>query len=311
LEIKTIDLVCALHEDANTGSISDSIGIRVRGCLAGLGTGTFLMLAATGLERIVLRLDACEDCPWASLQGTIQTQVDQASQLLARWGMNESLVCWNKLDERVERPLWDADNPPLSRRDLFRMASRQGQIAMARAMDVDSSESKRRPGRDRLRLIGAVAHLPEPKAFLADPIEKGHFAKLSVSEECNACKVCVRACPTGALEFKYNHERTYYWLHFHPQVCVGCEICAHVCAPDAIEIEKKPPFAQVFGKFGSRVVSEGELKQCVQCKTLFASQDDKSLCPVCMYRRKIPFGSMMPPGVKAIKRSIDQNTHDF
>jgi ferredoxin len=190
------------------------------------------------------------------------------------------------------------------------MATRQGQLAMARAMNVDSSGSKRRPGRDRLRLVGAVAHLPEPKEFLNDPIEKGNFANLSVSERCNACKTCARACPTGALEFKYNHERTYYWLHFHPQICIGCEVCTHVCAPDAVDMEKLPRFTQIFGKFESSVVSEGKLKQCVQCKTLFTSKDEKSLCPACTYRRKNPFGSMMPPGVKTITRSRGQNTRD-
>ena len=72
---------------------SDATGIRVRGCLAGLGVGTYLALAAMGLERIILRLDACEDCPWVSLQKVIQTQVElRPVKLLARWEKAETLV---------------------------------------------------------------------------------------------------------------------------------------------------------------------------------------------------------------------------
>jgi ferredoxin len=300
-----------LHGAADTGLSAETTGIRIQGCLAGLGMGTYLALAAMGLERIILRLDACGGCPWGSLREKIQTQVDQAGQLLARWGKGETLVCVSRLDERVERPLWDAKNPPLSRRDLFRLAAQQGQLAMARAMSVDHPGSRRHPGRDRLRLISAVAHLPEPKEFLDVPVENINFATFSVSEECNACATCARACPTGALTLKHNDENTYYWLNFTPQTCVGCEACIRVCAPEAIMMDKFPTFTQIFGNPEPCVLSKGELKKCVHCETLFAARSDQELCPVCEYRRKNPFGSMMPPGVKtASTQDRGKRIHD-
>jgi ferredoxin len=298
LETKTVELICALHGAADAGSLSEAIGIRVQGCLAGLGTGTYLALVAMGLERIILRLDACGGCPWGSLQTEIQTQVDQTGRLLKHWGKSETLVCVSKLDEPVERPLWDVKNPPLSRRDLFRLAAQQGQLAMARAMNVDQAGNRRRPGRDRLRLISAIQHLPKPKEFLDSSVGNSKFGILSVSEECNACATCARACPTGALTFEHNNENTHYWLNFTPQTCIGCEVCVHVCAPDAIEMDRSPTFTKVFGNPEPCVLSKGELKKCVHCKTLFAARSDRELCPVCEYRRKNPFGSMMPPGIK-------------
>jgi ferredoxin len=263
-----------------------------------------------GLERIILRLDACGGCPWASLRDRIQTQVDQAGQWLAHWEKDALLECRLTLDEQVERPLWDAKNPPLSRRDLFRLAAHQGQIVMARAMSQEPTGSNRHPGRNRLRLSNALAHLPEPTTLLDAPIETGDFAILSVSDECYACLICARACPTDALKFQVNDEKTHYWLYFNAQTCIGCEACIHVCAPEAIEIDKVPTFAQIFGESEPGILSEGELSKCVQCKTLFAADSDRDLCPVCEYRRKNPFGSMLPPGAKMIgKKFGGQKTH--
>ena len=302
LETKTVELVCALHGAAGVGSSTETVGIRVQGCLAGLGIGTYLALAAMGLERIILRLDACVDCPWAALQRTVQTQVDQANRLLTHWGKGKSLVFVLELDEQSERPLWDAKNPPLSRRDLFRLAAHQGQVAMARAMSQQHAETAHCLGRDRLRLNNAVAHLPEPTLFLDAPIAGDNFTTLSVSDACNACATCARACPTDALNFHVNDEKTYYHLYFNAQACIGCEACVHVCIPDAVELNKVPTFSQVFGQSEPYTVNEGELRQCSQCKTLIAARTDQDLCPVCAYRRRNPFGSLIPPGIKTASK---------
>ena len=71
LETKTVELICASHGSAEMGLSTEATGILLRGCLAGLGAGTYVALAAIGLEHIVLRVDACANCPWVSLQDTI------------------------------------------------------------------------------------------------------------------------------------------------------------------------------------------------------------------------------------------------
>ena len=311
LETKTVELICASHGSAEMGLSAESIGILLRGCLAGLGAGTYVALAAIGLEHIVLRVDACANCPWVSLQDTIRSQVEQANQFLSHWDKRDILVCVSEINEQMARPLWDAKNPPLSRRDLFRMAAKQGQIAMARAMEQEYNGSKRRPGRDRLRLIHAVNHLPKPEKFLDIPMEDGNFTMLSVSSECNACAACVKACPTESLKFHVDEEKTHYWLSFDPRTCIGCGLCAHVCAPKAIELEEAPTFAQIFSDTEPCTLSAGSVRQCVQCKTLFATDSDQNVCPVCAYRKKNPFGAMMPPGINvAATRSKGKNIHD-
>jgi ferredoxin len=311
LETKAVELVCRRHEHADAGASPSNTGIRVRGCLAGLGTGTYMALAACGMEKIILRLDACKNCSWGSLQMIIQNQVEQAADMLAHWGKREILFCLTELHEGVDRPLWDANNPPLSRRDLFRMAAQQGQMTLARAMSADRSGSQRQPGRDRNRVVSALAHLPEPEQHLDEPIETSSYIGLSVSEKCSACAACARACPTSALHYELGENKTHYRLLIKPQACVACEGCVHVCAPGAIEVDRTPTFRQVFGNPEPVVLSEGDVLQCSHCKTYFSSRTGGRLCPVCEYRRTHPFGSIMPPGVRPINEiKRGQNPHD-
>lgn len=301
--VKSVELVCGLHGAAETGAQPETTGIRIKGCLAGLGVGTYLALGAMGLETIVLRMDACANCPWGSLQDTIHAQYDQARELLAQWDKSEILIRAGEVDGTIgERPLWDADNPPLSRRDLFQMAARQGQVAMARMMSVNSSAGKHALGRDRVRLNSAISRYPEAKEQLETPFEANKFSLLSVSEECYACKVCVRACPTHALGFEINDEETYFSLKFNAPNCIGCELCVHVCAPDAIEIHQAQTFAQVFGSDEPGTLSEGDLIRCAQCDALFAARVGQKLCPPCEFRKKNPFGSKLP-GLRTTNKS--------
>jgi ferredoxin len=310
-DVKSLEVVCAQHEAADIGAQPESTGIRIKGCLAGLGVGTYLALGAMGLEKIVLRMDACANCSWKSLQETICNQLDQARQLLVPWGKQDILIRVTEIDgEAGQRPLWDADNPPLSRRDLFQMAARQGQVAMARMMSDNSSAGRHSLGRDRVRIISAISRFSEPKEALETTVEANNFTLLSVSEKCNACMACARACPTNALVFNLNDEKTLYSLIFNPPNCIGCELCVHVCAPNAIETQQALTFAQVFGSDENETLSEGELIRCAQCDALFAARLGTKLCPPCEFRKKNPFGSKLP-GQRATNNLVKgQKTHD-
>jgi len=118
-----------------------------------------------------------------------------------------------------------------------------------------------------------------------------------VNDDCTACGVCARACPTGALQMETAESS--YQLTFSPQICLACDICQHVCAPSAITVTHDPTFNQVFAGAVDQVVQQGSLTSCRKCRTPFAAQTGTELCPVCEFRRQNPFGSMMPPGLTA------------
>jgi Fe-S-cluster-containing hydrogenase component 2 len=292
VEDQIVELICGLYPHAETGVNPDSIGIQIHGCLAGLGTGAYVALSALGLKRISLRTDACSACKWRSLSLEIRQQAERANRFLSAWDKGDSVICMDEIESPVERPLWDVKNPPLSRRDLFRLLARQGQIAMARAMENGMTSSARQPGRDRLRLLSAFSHLSEPAAS-ADLNGLG-FATLTISDSCTACGVCGRACPAGAIDFKKNEEEMTFSISFSTQKCIGCNICDHVCQPDAITLNHAPVFEQVFGANEPVIAESGTLVRCERCRSWMAAREGVRFCPLCEYRRAHPFGSMMP-----------------
>jgi ferredoxin len=198
-----LELNCSLHPHPGSG-LPESLGIQVRGCLAGLGAGSLLSLAALDIGRVILRTDACTDCPKSSLIPWIKRNLASVKTLLDAFGSNLSIEHSDTRDsmELVERPLWQADNPPLSRRDLFRIASRQGKIAAARAMIHDSESSAHRLPRERQRVMKALDHLMGEIDIHRSNARIEGFGLVSISKECTACQACAKVCPSGALMYQ-------------------------------------------------------------------------------------------------------------
>lgn len=302
-ETKTIELVCEKHTDVEIGS-PESVAIRIKGCLAGLGSGTYLMLTALGVEKTIVRMDACPECEWAGLHKQVEMQVSQARQILSRWGKSEEVVSWSEIHMGVQRPIWEAANPPLTRRNLFRMAAQQGKISMARAMENKNNNQEKGMGINRQRLLGAMEHLAAPCAVNPMPLHDFGFASLAVSDLCTACGACANACPTQALRLEKAEDDSSFKLTFIAKDCIGCEACVHVCAPAAITLDHVPDFMQVFGSTEPLAIHSGKLVRCSRCHTLMAEHEGIDLCTLCEYRKNHPFGSMLPPGVK-ISRSFE------
>jgi len=299
LEGSELEVLCEKNPQAAQGFSVASIGIRVKGCLAGLGCGAYLSLAAFGLEQILVRMDACSVCEWGTLPVHVEAQVSQAKQLLEAWGKAEILECLSKVDSPVERLLWEAKNPPLSRRDMFRMLAHQGKVAMARAME-DGQISNRGLGRNHLRILSAVAHLPAPQPDYTGILQDTDFTMVSVTEACTACGVCARACPTHALQFEVNENETEFTLKFSARQCMGCEMCIHVCAPSAVSVDHTPSLVQLFSE-ESMTLQEGQLVKCKCCGIPMAARPNIHLCQLCEYRHTHPVGPMQMPGYKGIK----------
>ncbi len=296
VESPVLELVCDKNPNPEKGQSEKSTGLLIKGCLAGLGTGAYTALAPFGFERVVCRVEACAACPWSSLRPKIEEDVARARDVLAVWDKPESISV-SSADATVERPIWNAANPPLSRRDLFRMVARQGQVAMARAMENGVRAAGRRPGRDRLRFIGAAAHLPAPKEDADVRLGMLDFATISVTEACSACGACARACPTEAVKFEKDEEETKFGLKFSPPLCIGCGLCTRVCVPLAITVDHDPSIAAVFASQQVPLI-EGELVKCKRCGALTAKRGDEQLCDLCEFRQAHPFGSKLPPGFK-------------
>jgi formate hydrogenlyase subunit 6/NADH:ubiquinone oxidoreductase subunit I len=304
-----LELLCEKNQQAELGVSETSTGIRVRGCLAGLGTGGFLALAAIGLERIIVRMDACSACNWGTLFGQVQAQVNQANNALEGWGKAGNINIVTVLDSPVDRPLWKSTNPPISRRDLFLFAARQGQIAIARSIENGQPQSSHRPGRNHLRMVGAIKHLPVPMSPEKINLGDMGFASVSTTEACVACGTCTRGCPTNALQFKKNENETSFVLSLSVKNCIGCGMCVHVCTSKTLTMDRSPLFTRIFGE-EMVILRQGELVKCEQCGVLIAARPDVHLCQFCDYRKSHPFGSMQVPGTITPKAPVKMENQE-
>lgn len=308
-----VELVCEKMTTPPAAYPDSGTMIRVRGCLAGLGPGALAGVIAAEVSSLRLRIDACDTCHFSELEAQIRNQVQAVTRFLEPWGMGNAISCCPDPGPNagIPIPIWDADNPPLSRRDLFRIGTRQGSLALARAMNAEGeTHTQKVPPRERRRLLGAADHLSDkPKQLSSNRLEGLHWGWVSITPGCVACGVCARICPTGAIDFFCDEVEKTFRLNFHPEACTACGACIHSCAAGAIELQDAPSFAQVFSP-QETILFEGGLKRCYQCNTWIPEQRSSRLCPICEYRKKNPFGSAMPPGfqprVLPVKR--DQET---
>lgn len=293
VETKRLEVLCGLHPAPQQG-LNDSTGVKVRGCLAGLGAGALLALLSLGVEEVHLRAEACESCRWSMLFPRLAEQV-RIAQTISRACASGRLVFHTQgLPDLAERPVWDAHNPPMSRRDLFRLASRQGQIAAARVLSQGTQTRHARPSRDRARMAAAMDQLKAGGLSPEVTLDHPGFAELQISPECSACGACTRICPTGALRMQQDLET--FQISFNAAWCTGCGLCRDVCTIAAIQLTFEPPVQAVFS--GERVVASGGLINCDRCNAPTAAKPGKRLCPACEYRRNNPFGSKLPPGLQ-------------
>ncbi len=290
-----LELVCGLHPNEGSGLPEADAAFLTRGCLAGLGAGTHLALLALGLDEIVLRTDACADCPLGGLHGEIEKQATAVSRLLHTWPNTGSVRCTGPLNSAnlVKRAIRLADTPPLSRRELFRLNKEQPPTIPAW---LEGGNEAARPSTNHRFIITALAKFGQPDPTLPAPVftDLGLAAIEVDGNTCTACGVCARACPTGALRF--TEENQTFCLSFAAPNCIGCELCAHVCMPESITVEHNPSWDQLFPTEMPATLLTGPLTSCERCHSHFFARDDQRYCAICEMRRQNPFASLLPGG---------------
>ena len=316
-QLHSMEILCEKHPATAEGSPTLDIAYQIRGCLAGLGSGAYLALFALGAENVIMRTDACEACPWGTLYPRIESQIQKAKTFLHAWEWDGRLSSISKIpeNEEHERPLWNTENLPISRRDLFRLSSQHSDFTLARELAGDYENEGHHPSHNQVRLLASIRKLIELNPPLQDPVlDSLGFAKLTVDVSCTACGACSRICPTEALSLERDTKEKYFRLRFYPERCIDCGVCIHACMPHSLTIDSKPSFQYVFGSTKPITLREGELTRCEGCKVWFASEVGEEYCPGCEYRRKNLYGSMIPrdwqPGTKGPykpnKQSKDQ-----
>lgn len=270
-----LDLLCS-YAPATASGGGDAT-VQIEGCLASLGTAAYLGLAALGVERVGVRVEACAECPIGVLRGEIE-RVCEDARCLAQ----VDVAAVDVLPRPTARvPLHTTRAPQMSRRSLFRRAV-GSEPPLALLPDASPPNGKA-PPRERRALLHVLEHLPAER--IAD---SAYFPLFAASAACTACQVCATVCPTGALWFEA--VEGVFELGFAPLACTECGLCVELCAPGALQ----PVKAVAYAEAQPVVLLSGSVRECNRCHALYVGEGP--LCPACAFRREHPFGSRPRPG---------------
>ncbi len=292
LNAQVVELVCPRHPQADKGANENATVIRANTCLASLGSSAYLRLLSQ-VSSVAIRLDACAECPIGRVQPDIANALDPVSQVFPE----RAIAITEKPGTNAKtRTVYEAKAPPVSRRDFLRVLTGESVRTAVRAFANDSDETPAGSvlPRERVRLVNTLRQLAPADQNL--PASFIGAMRLSVDDKCNACGVCPRACPTGALHFS-TQDNTTYALTCLVAKCTDCGACLDVCEPQALHREGTPTLAEFIAS-EPMTLKSGTLKQCDKCNTWFAAHIEGNLCPICDFRRRNPFGSMRPRAVR-------------
>jgi ferredoxin len=284
-----VEIACKHHPAPTTGNHKADAVVTTNGCLSMLSPAAYLALFGLGVKKAVVRLDACADCPLGALCPQIEEALVAASQLLDD---KTALVIETAPPERKakSRPLYSVNNPPVSRRGLFRMMALQGASSaddlLAEFAPQEDGESP--VPQERRRLLAALRHTLPAETHVSLPEQE--FTRLRVSEACTACGLCARVCPTEALWFEESEDL--FALTFSSAECINCGLCISLCEAKAVQRDGAPSAIEVLeGQVDT--LHTGRLKRCRKCNVPFRGEG--VYCPTCAFRKKNPFGFVTNP----------------
>lgn len=283
-----VEIACKYHPAPADGSHKADAVVLTNGCLTMLSPAAYLGLFGLGVKRLIVRLDACADCPLSALCPQIEETLQSASELL---DSTDAIVVESQPPQRKARtrPVYSVSNPPVSRRGLLRMMALQGAsrtddlLAEFAAHEDDEAVLPA----ERRRLLAALRWNPPAEG---QTLPEQDFTRLQVSDACTACGVCVRICPTGALQIAESDGA--FELTFSAAECVNCGLCINLCETHALARAGTPSMEEVLD--GDVVILRaGTLKRCRKCNVPFTGEGN--YCPTCAFRKKNPFGFVTNP----------------
>ena len=310
-----IELVCHHHPSPAAGAAGIDAVVRADHCLAAFGPSVYLGLLGLAREsekakatmarageatakgittdarpRISVRLDACQTCPLSGAQAGIAQTIAESNALAEAAAHEQPFATITTAPSpAAQRTVIDA-KPQLSRRQLFTALSGGGQRLLSGSLLPEPPpKGIKAPPPERQRLIAALKYNPSPIEIVPGNLP---FASLTADDQCSACGVCARVCPTGALAFSADRSDQYR-LTFKSAACTACGVCINLCEPGALHATGMPRLADLTAE-SIVTLREGHLRRCERCGTKFDAPAGIRNCPVCEWRKRHPFGSRPP-----------------
>jgi ferredoxin len=269
-------------------------------CLGGLGTDGLLRLVAGSPYGVrLLDRSLCAECPaGGDAFPPVGDALDTANALL-----DEMAVPAERRIGVEPRPLRDAPRPPtpapgshgrpVSRRDLWKAlaseAVRARDAAQAPRPPASVGSAPLPDGRARVtprKRLAVIARLRALDETRARPLPARLRPSLAIAPTCRDHNLCVRLCPTGALELQESGSRKA--VRFDPDRCIACAACIHACPGGAIGWQEKADDVST----GPRTLITHETRTCGECGADFvqrgmAEENSLPTCPDCQKSRRL------------------------
>lgn len=292
----TIELLCAEHAGPVDGPPGHT-QIRLDTCAGELATHELVELLGDGSSRVIVRLDGCADPAAARrhLEPTVALLEAGLVDRLRLVGADPSPETGGPGAPPTRRPRrrraveLDARAMPVSRRALLGLGGR------------GEGEGPASAAEPRTRFIDAVRAVATPTTALA--AMPGPTAGMTAAG-CVACGVCVQACPDSALRLAdgpVDGSASITTLLLEPAACTGCARCVELCPTSVLATAAPVLWGRLLAGEELPVVTV-LTALCSRCSVRIPISSGASLCAVCSFRRRNPFGSSLPPGLAPLER---------
>ncbi len=277
---------------------SNCQGVLELTCLGQLSSALLIGSIVAGAEAIWLNDSLCHECELGGNLTVIKETVTTTQNLLRVFGREQSVFSYRDStgllsDEGASRATMKvrAEEPLLSRREVFhslgsRAAHKLTEMTSNLMEDILSTGTtarklEQRLPAQRLLLARLLLKLGEPSMDSSN-LARLPVAEVKISEQCSACGLCSKFCPTGALKGEASDDDIR--LTFTTIYCIACGICRKVCPSDAIKLSYEIDTTRLIDQ-ESKVLLYCELAPCTICGASCASDGPEPLCFVC--RKKI------------------------
>lgn len=231
-------------------------------------------------DNITLYIGSCSRCSVSDRESVIKHLSDLQKQL-DKYSISLSI----NVQEKKLRDKKDVVVDGLTRRDLLKKIN----IKELRNFKYEDRGSKKRTKPSKVatkkrillkrKIINSTLKKSEVKANFE--LSANNFLTINEVEDCNGCGICVKLCPTSAMKWQDNNNKSQ--LIFNSTDCIACKRC--LACPENVITFSPVSLENYFDKV-DKVLTTVNLVNCEKCGEIFRTNSEEKLCTICKNESK-------------------------